>query len=494
MSVAPTPERAQPPEPRREESDEELRHLRESEARLRGIFEHSNDAIFVIDPAADRILEANARAAQMLGYSVTELAEIGISAIHPKEMPQLRAFADSVFMRGKGWTDELSCTTKQGQALPAEISASVAPFGGRDCIVAVIRDISERKRAQEALERSERRFRAFVEHAGDGFFVVAGDGQIRDVNARACDMLGYSAAELIGRSVLEIDVGLTGADFAELLEGLEPDRPTLLESRHRRKDGRVFPSEVSICAYEGADGPGGQRQYVALLRDTTERKAAEAAMVRLAEIGELAATIVHQVRNPLATIGMCLDYFARLDLVAGARKRLHLAQLEAERLARLLTDVLDYAGKSPLSPTPCEVNALIRELWPRLEAVEVVAERNLRLVSERSELWIHADRDKLAHALTNLVINASEAVEPGDTVELRVTSAPGAARPGIEVRNGGDPIPAEVLARIGKPFFSTKSSGTGLGVAYVRRIAAAHQWDFEITSSAADGTIARLLL
>jgi len=126
---------------------------RDFEARFRKIFEHSNDAIFVVDPAVDRILDVNPRACSLLGYAREELLSTPVTAIHPDEIPQFLAFAQSVFETGQGWTNELSCLTKSGITVPAEISASVIEMGGRACLIAMVRDITDRKRAEAALQQ-----------------------------------------------------------------------------------------------------------------------------------------------------------------------------------------------------------------------------------------------------------------------------------------------------------------------------------------------------
>ncbi len=131
--------------------------LRRSERRFRKIFEHSNDAIFVIDPEHGEILEANSTACKMLGYSYTELLSTPISAVHPDEIPQLLKFTESVFDKGSGWTNELTCFTKEGEKLPAEISASVFEFRGHRCVLAMVRNIAARKRAEKALRENEER-------------------------------------------------------------------------------------------------------------------------------------------------------------------------------------------------------------------------------------------------------------------------------------------------------------------------------------------------
>jgi len=128
-----------------------------NDQQFRKIFNASNDAILVIDPRADQILEANPQAEQLLGYSRKELLNsVSISSIHPEEMPQLMAFTREIMAVGKGWTNELTCLTKSGEKRPSEISATVVNFQNRPCIIALVRDISERLKAQkEAMEATE---------------------------------------------------------------------------------------------------------------------------------------------------------------------------------------------------------------------------------------------------------------------------------------------------------------------------------------------------
>ena len=125
--------------------------LRESEEKFRKIFDNSNDAIILIDPKRDKILDVNSKACDMLGFSPQELSSLSISAIHPGEMPELRAFAQSVLETGQGWTSELTCRTKTGAVLQAEISASTVEIGGETRMISLVRDTTERKQAEETL-------------------------------------------------------------------------------------------------------------------------------------------------------------------------------------------------------------------------------------------------------------------------------------------------------------------------------------------------------
>jgi formate hydrogenlyase transcriptional activator len=136
--------------------------LRKSEQRFHSIFEHSNDAAFVIDPATDAILDVNSRACAMLAYSREELLALPSSAVHPHERPRRLAFVQSVLDRGGGWTDELTCLTKAGERIPTEVSASIIDAGGRTAIIALVRDIRARKRAELALKEHAARLEDLV--------------------------------------------------------------------------------------------------------------------------------------------------------------------------------------------------------------------------------------------------------------------------------------------------------------------------------------------
>ena len=139
--------------------------LYKSEERLRKIFDHSNDAIFVVNPDHDKIVQVNSKASDMLGYGREELLSLPMSAIHPDEMPKFKAFASRVSENGSGWTNELTCLTKSGNKLASEISASLIDVHGKPCMIALVRDISERKRAEEELRQANKRMKADLEAA-----------------------------------------------------------------------------------------------------------------------------------------------------------------------------------------------------------------------------------------------------------------------------------------------------------------------------------------
>ncbi|MCU0569296.1 MAG: ATP-binding protein [Oculatellaceae cyanobacterium Prado106] len=248
-----------------------------------------------------------------------------------------------------------------------------------------------------------------------------------------------------------------------------------------------------------------QQQFNALLeaevtRRTLELTTAQAKLVeqeRLATIGEFAAMIVHEIRNPLTTVQMGLDYFAKLDLPEPAQIRLAMATDEAKRLTHLLQEILLYSKPQVLQPTLIEIHTFIQDLFVPLQSMAEAESRSIQYVPFHSPIHVLGDVDKLKQVFINLVRNACEAVEPGDIIRWSVSdrlindcSITDHSVPQIyiSVHNGGTPIAAEVLPRLTQPFFSTKSQGTGLGLAIVKRIVDAHGGELLIESSVSEGT------
>ncbi len=242
-----------------------------ADEQLRKVFEYSNDAGFVLDPANDRVVDANRRACTLLGYTYDELLATPISAIHPQEMPQLLRFTGGVLEQGSGWTDELTCATKSHTKIPAEISAAAVEIDGEARVIAWVRDVGDRKRAEAALRESEERFRLLVEHAADSFYLLEEDGRIVDVNQRVCEDTGYSRQEVLGMHISEISEGTDAKTFERHVGQMQASGPITVGSFHRRKDGTRFPVEVRSRLFQLR----GRRCVLSLARDVTERVKAE---------------------------------------------------------------------------------------------------------------------------------------------------------------------------------------------------------------------------
>jgi signal transduction histidine kinase len=225
-----------------------------------------------------------------------------------------------------------------------------------------------------------------------------------------------------------------------------------------------------------------------LVTHTFGRTVKLAEHARLAAIGQFASGIAHEVRSPLATISLALDYFCRTDLPPGAAPRAALAREAAERVARLLEDMLLYAKPLALNLEVLDLGMLVSEFIQTHGELATVRSQHLELAGTEGRAPVLADRDRLFQVLLNLTQNACEAAPEESVIRfsLAVDRAQGAVS--LTIRNPGEPIARATLERLMEPFFTTKSTGTGLGLAIVTRLVDAQGGEIRIDSDRERGT------
>ncbi|GAB4234809.1 MAG: hypothetical protein Kow0049_18970 [Stanieria sp.] len=343
----------------------------------------------------------------------------------------------------------------------------------------------ERQQAEEALQFSEEKFATAFRASPDALALsTLNNGCYIEVNQSWLQMFGYSQAEAIGHSALELEIWANPKDREQIKQSLKTQgNLSNCEFEFCRKSGAKFIGLFSAEIIELRD----DTCLLTVIVDITPLKQAEKALARLAEIGELAATIVHEVRNPLTTILMGLNSFKRLELAPKFQEYLKLALEEADRLQRLLEQILLYAKPQKLERSPLELNSFITEMLTSLKNMPCGVGKQLNFIASPIPINISADQDKLKQVLINLTSNAFEAVKQGETVTISVREII-PHRVQIQVHNGGAPIPPEVLSNLSKPFYTTKSTGNGLGLAIVKRIVEAHEGELSIESSSTIGT------
>ncbi len=342
----------------------------------------------------------------------------------------------------------------------------------------------ERQQAESALQISEEKFATAFRASPDAIALsTLENGCYIEVNQSWLQMLGYSREEAIGHSALELGIWANPEDRKRIKQLL-------------KTQGNISNCELEFCRKSGARFIGLFSAEIIELRDDTclltvivditTLKQAEKALARLAEIGELAATIVHEVRNPLTTVLMGLNSFKRLKLSPRFQEYLKLALEEADRLQRLLNQILLYAKPQKLERSPLELNNFITEMLTPLQNMPSAVGKQLEFIASSTPVSISADKDKLKQVLINLTSNAFEAVNKGETVTISVREIIPHIQ--LQVRNGGAPIPPEILSNLTKPFYTTKPNGNGLGLAIVKRIVEAHDGELSIESSSTIGT------
>ena len=243
--------------------------LRTSEARFRTFVDRATDAFFLLDDKST-VLDVNHQACDALGYSREELIgkhrsdfDVGV------DDESIWSFKQRIVV-GEAVTFETRHRRKDGTSFPVEVRVSQFEQGGRR-FLCLVRDITERKRAEDELRASQERFRTFVDHATDGFFLFDEHQAILDVNRHAHEGLGYNRNEMIGMHPRDFDAGLDAASIARIGERVKAGEMVTFETLHRRKDGTVFPVEVRARQFQ----QGARRFRLSLARDITERKRAE---------------------------------------------------------------------------------------------------------------------------------------------------------------------------------------------------------------------------
>jgi signal transduction histidine kinase len=227
-----------------------------------------------------------------------------------------------------------------------------------------------------------------------------------------------------------------------------------------------------------------------LLTQAFGRTARFAEQGRLAAIGEFASGIAHELRNPLTTVSMALESLAGLALEERAQRRIALGSGEAERMRRLLEDMLLYAKPLSLDLRVLDVVSTLTDFVAGYADGD--RRHPVRIASTPTAAHILADADRLRQILVNLTDNACQAAPEGTPVTWHIEVQPTEQRILLRVHNGGEPIPVHLLARLTEPFFSTKTKGTGLGLAIVRRLVEQHGAELRIHSDPATGTEVRL--
>jgi len=338
-----------------------------------------------------------------------------------------------------------------------------------------------------------------------GIVTVDLDGRVVTLNPAAELMTGFFAGEVRGRYCTEVFAHT--ADLAELLMETLASRVPVpgLTVTLRRRNGRTLPVELSAAPLRG--GEGKELGVIGVFRDLTRVRQLEDRLRRsdrLAAIGELAAGLAHEIKNPLTSLLTFSRHLSRrFEDPEFRQKFLSVVPRELERINDIVERLLELSRPAPLTFKPLRLPALLErvlELYGnRLEAQSVRVARDWR----RDVPAVWADQEALYRALVNLVANALDAMPRGGTLALRVGwseaetlagARPGGRRVAIEVEDSGVGIEPADLDRVFNPFFSNKEGGTGLGLALTQKIVEDHGGSIDVRSAPGAGALFRIVL
>jgi PAS domain S-box-containing protein len=414
-------------------------------------------------------------AAAILGYPIDELAgQPTLSAIAREEhvkIDGLRA-TRSTGVRSSG-TAESIVVRKSGERVPVEVAWSPVAIDGTIDTITFLRDISARREMEDALVRSEARFRRLIEAAPDAIAVLSDDVLVF-ANPQLARLLGVDEAErVIGLHTKDFvhpdDVPLVMNRIRTMLDGNQLLPPA--DVRLRKQPDAWITLEFSSIAIEFEGKPA----VLGFARDASPRQAMQARLVendRVTNLGTLAAGVAHEINNPLAYASLNVGFLARelatLPIPSEQRDKLNV-MLETvheahERIAAVVRDLRGLAGAGP------QVGSVdvARVVDSTLDLVRAGLTHRARLVREIASVPpVVGDFARLGQVLLNLVLNASQAFDrdDADVNEVHVRTCLGAgAYVVIEVRDNGRGVPAELAGRIFEPFFTTKPPGLGTGM------------------------------
>jgi PAS domain S-box-containing protein len=462
------------------------RQLLEREELFHLISDNAADMIAVVDMDGRRIYNSLSYQ-KVLGYSPAELqASSGFEQIHPDDRERVKKAAEEARRSGIGKTLEYRLRHKNGAWLVLESTSSVirAANGEPEKLVIVNRDVSERKKTEEALRRLETGFRSVVEDAPYGIYRASTAGRFQQVNPALQKMLGYELTEELLSRDLPSEIFQHSGEYERLIELLTRTQEVKdVEMEWKRKD--ATPITV-LCSGRRINDEGGALAHFELFaEDVTEKRVLEKHL-RMAQkmeaIGRLSGGIAHDFNNLL---GVIIGYSRVLKRELGAANPLSEHALEIEkagqRAASLTKQLLAFSRQQVLTPAVLNLNSLasdMEKMLPQLlgEDIEVT------LVLDPHLGNVKADQSQIEQVIMNLAVNARDAMPMGGKLKIETanvdlddayTRLHSGSKVGsfvlLAVTDTGTGMDAVTLTHIFEPFFTTKErgKGTGLGLATV---------------------------
>ena len=375
-------------------------------------------------------------------------------------------------------------------------------------------EIREREQAEESLQISEKLYRALIEKAGDAVFLLEAEepdvGKIISTNQAAADMHGYSFDELLSLNIRDMDTPEAARSMPDRVRRIMAGEWIKEEISHRKKDGTVFPVEISAGLLEIEN----RRYILAFDRDITERKRVESDLLQAQKseaLGTLAGGIAHDFNNILGTIIGYAEIIEMFDLPADSLVRPKLAEVirAAYRAKALVQQILTFSRRGRQEKNSVQLDPIIREVLSFMKAI-LPPGIDVRYTVFREGATVMADGSQIHQVMMNLCTNAMHAMEKSGGV-LSVTLDELKIEPGIygmmlglepggyskiSVGDTGVGMEPEVMERVFDPYFTTRETGegTGLGLAVALGIARNHGGTITVQSGVGIGSVFQVFL
>lgn len=477
--------------------------LRESEQRYRAVTQTAHDAIIVADKNGD-IISWNDSTCRMFGYTDMELLGQSVGVLMPERYrgshsAKLNEATSGGANKVVSRTLELTGLRSDGTEFPLELSISTWATNEGVFTTGIIRDIADRKQAEETLRQSEKRFRSFFEHAPEYCYIVCPQGIIRDINRAALQILGYDREELVGTLIINLLAPESQYKAKKLLVKW-PGAGDLLNEELTLATKNGATRQILLSTGTVTDDQGNLQYSIFILKDITDLKQAQQHLARsakLSALGQLAAGIAHEVNNPLNVILLAVE--SALYESEGMGDNLHRALVVAEeaalRAGAIVTNILEFARERPRHREPCNLHDLIDKVLSITSAdttrAKVEIKREFIAVAPRLDL----DAIEIQQVFMNMVINAIQAMPKGGSLTVRTASVDEGRKIGVEFVDTGVGITEAQIDKVFDPFFTTKPEGvgTGLGLSISYGLVEAHGGTIKVQSTVGKGTTFTIL-
>jgi two-component system sensor kinase FixL len=460
---------------------------------LTAIVASSADGIVVID-AQGHIETFNPAAERLFGYSQSDVVGRNVSMLMPPPYRDehdgyLAKYAETGEAKIIGLGRDVQGLRRDGTVFPLHLSVGQMLIDGERKFVGTLHDLTGRVALEEQLRASEERWRSVVESAVDGIVIIDAHGRIEAFNPAAERLFGHQESDLLGRNV---NVLMPAPDHDQhdgyLARYLKEGDARIIgigrDVTGRRADGSTFPLHLSV----GEMVVGGDHKFTGILRDLTARVRMEERLREqgaLARLGEMAAVIAHEVKNPLAGIRGAVQVIgSRLPQASSEVAVVGEIVARIDALNRLVQELLLFARPPQPKPVPLDVGSLIATTVHLLASDP--AQRGVRVEIEGGAPPIVGDAEMLKIVFLNLLINGAQAMAGQGCLRVSIQSSDVACR--IEFIDAGPGIAPELRDKVFAPFFTTKARGSGLGLPTSRRFIEAHEGTLEIDCPTDGGT------
>lgn len=493
---------------------EDQKDMVHSEARTRAILDAAIDAIITIDERGN-IESVNPAASRLFGYDAAEMIGQNVKMLMPEPYHSehdgyLSHYRDTGEKKIIGIGREVSGRRKDGATFPMHLAISELRLGERRMFTGIARDISDVKQAMQAMQNSEAKMRAIVDCTLDGLVTINAKGVISTFNPACERMFGYLAADVIGQNVkMLMPEPYHSQHDGYLAHYMQTGKAKIIgtmgrELTARRKDGSIFPIDLSISAFMLHDG----QHFEGIIRDITARKTAEETLRRYTraleisnrELEEFAHIASHDLKEPLRGIEnlsafLKEDYADRLD--EEGMKRLDRIGYLAARSQQLVNDLLHFSelGHSDLAIQETDLNAVIADIREMLAVW--LEEKNAKIVVPEPLPVILCDKPRITEAFRNLITNGVKYNDkPEKTVEIRFIREhrmpDGSEQNVFSVRDNGMGIEQKNHEKVFRIFqrlqTASREEGTGVGLAFVKKIVERYGGHIWLDSAPGSGT------